>query len=109
MWVLPEYKEYDYVEGKFTVTLPYEAEEPTEKESYLEFTDPDGKWTMTLAPITAGQLSNRITELEYAQSNREGGAKQVKKEETTISGMNAIVFSSNLDEAKNENGSSKPQ
>ena len=56
---------------------------------------------MTLAPITAGQLSNRITELEYAQSNREEGAKQVKKEETTISGMNAIVFSSNLDEAKN--------
>ena len=28
---LPEYKEYDYVEGEFTVTLPYEAEEPTEK------------------------------------------------------------------------------
>ena len=56
---------------------------------------------MTLAPITAGQLSNRITELEYAQNAREGGAKQVKTEETTISGMNAIVFSSNLDEAKN--------
>ena len=98
---LPEYKEYDYVEGKFTVTLPYEAEEPTEKESYLEFTDPDGKWTMTLAPITAGQLSNRITELEYAQNARGEGAKQVKTEETTIGGMNAIVFSSNLDEAKN--------
>ena len=98
---LPEYKEYDYAEGKFTVTLPYEAEEPTKKEQYLEFTDPDGKWTMTLAPITAGQLSNRITELEYAQNAREGGAKQVKTEETTISGMNAIVFSSNLDEAKN--------
>ena len=32
---LPEYKEYDYVEGKFTVTIPYEAEEPTEKEGYL--------------------------------------------------------------------------
>ena len=72
---LPEYKEYDYAEGEFTVTLPYEAEEPTEKDQYLDFADPDGKWTMTLAPITAGQLSNRITELEYAQSNREEGAK----------------------------------
>lgn len=88
--------------GNLRLLFPYEAEEPTEKESYLEFTDPDGKWTMTLAPITAGQLSNRITELEYAQNAREGGAKQVKTEETTISGMNAIVFSSNLDEAKTD-------
>ena len=88
---LPEYKEYDYAEGKFTVTLPYEAKEPTEKEGYLEFTDPDGKWTMTLAPITAGQLSNRITELEYAQNAREGGAKQVKTEEGAVALANIFA------------------
>ncbi len=97
---IPEYKEYDYAEGNLTITLPYEAEEPIEQEGQLEFTDPNGKWTMTIEPITAGQISNCILSIESAQKYREEGAKQVKTEETKICGMNAIVFSSNLDESK---------
>lgn len=98
---IPEYKEYDYAEGNLTITLPYEAEEPIEQDGQLEFTDPNGKWTMTIEPITAGQISNCILSIESAQKYREEGAKQVKTEETKICGMNAIVFSSNLDESKN--------